>query len=316
MARTLAFPYKRGEIINTSPVNITFDEEQNGRAFLYAPGDLSDLLVDLRAGRGIHTPIWCRPITTEAGQGLKLVAGQRRLLAGLEYLKENPDFIIKVLVVEPKDDRESLEMNALENSKHKGLSIIDEGHIAVRLREEPTVGGGRTLDQIAEVLNIDVSRLQKAIKLVTDLPEVAQKAIHTGKVTVDDAVTVLKVSDPYIRRSMIEEFIIGKKPEVPQQPVGQEERPVPVTAAAAQEEPEPEPKKRNVRDAAREAGGKVPLRLPEIKKYLQEAIEEDGPGSNKGEVKLKQKLMLFVAGEISQRTMDDWFNKLCKSKGE
>jgi len=210
MARTLAFPYKRGEIIQTSPANIQYDEENNGRAFLYLPTEFQDLLEDLRSGKGILTPIWCSPISIEGGNGLKLVAGQRRLLAGLEYLKENPDFLIKVLVVEPEDDLDALEMNARENSGRKDLSIIDHGHIAVRLREEPTKTGGRTLEQISKILNISQAQVTQAIKIVEGLPEVVQKAIHQGKIKTDDALTVLKVSDPAKRKDMIAEFLTGK----------------------------------------------------------------------------------------------------------
>ena len=325
MARTLAFAYKRGEIIQTSPANIDFDEEQNGRAFLYTVADFSDLLEDLRSGKGIHTPIWCRPIQKEGGQGLHLVAGQRRLLAGLEYIKENPEYLIKVLVVEPKDDMESLEMNARENAGRAELSIIDQGHVAIRLREEPTKEGGRSINQISKLLKISTTQVNQAIRLVTELPEVVQRAIHNKKVTVDDALTILKVMDPVKRAALINEFLSGKKEELviktmpvslPEQPVGQIERPIPTEAVGVRSIEEDEVPKRNVREAVRDAGGKVALRMPELKKYFQEAVDEDGPGSNKGEVKLKQKLLLFVAGEISQRTMDDWFNKLCKAKGE
>lgn len=321
MARTLAFAYKRGEVIQTSPANISFDEEQNGRAFLYSASDISDLLEDLRGGKGIHTPLWCRPFTLEAGgQGLFLVAGQRRLLAGLEYLKENPEYLIKVLMVEPKDDQETLEMNVLENAGHNGLTIVDQGHVALRLRSEPTKTGGRTLDEIAKLLHVSQAQVSQAIKLVEGLPESVQRLIKAGKISSSDALDVLKVSDPDKRKALIEEFFadrIKTKPLVisePIQPVGQVERPIPVEAEAAPV-PEESAPGRNIRDSVREAGGKVSLRMPELKKYLQLAIDEDGPGSNKGEVQLKKKLLEFIEGKFSQRTMDGHFNNNCKMKG-
>ena len=98
--------------------------------------------------------------------------------------------------------------------------------------------------------------------------------------------------------------------------MGQEERPIPTEAVVAQVvEEAPPPKERTVRDAARDAGAKVSMRMPEFKKYLQEAIDEDGPGSNKGEVALKKKLLEFLDGKFTGRTMDNHFNTNCKMKG-
>lgn len=308
MARTLAFPYKRGEFINTSPANIQFDEELNGRAFLYTEADFLDLLTDLREGRKIETPIWCESVNTVEGNGLKLVAGFRRLLAGLAYLKENPEYLIKVLVVEPKDSEDALIMNLRENVGHLGISLIDKGHAAIRLRQEPTKDGGRTLAQIGQILGIDGSTVKMAMRLVENLPSTVQRMIHNGVVTVDGALTVLK-ADPEKREGLINEFLLGMAGTVPVTVV-------PAYTEAVAEAEKEQSGERTLRAATRAAGGKVPLRIPEVKKYLQMAIDEDGPGSNKGEVKLKAKFLLFLGGEITQRTMDTHFNNLCKMKGE
>jgi ParB/RepB/Spo0J family partition protein len=310
MARTLAFEYKRGEIIQTSPKNIIFDEENNGRAFLYKPEDLEDLLTDLREGRPINQPILCKAITTESGQGLSLVAGQRRLLAGLEYLKENPDYLIKVLIVVPKTETEELELNVVENAGRKNLSIIDQGHIALRLREEPTKEGGRTLEQIAKLLRVSQPQVSQAIKLVEGLPERVQRAVHQGSVTVSDALDVLKVSDPDKRASLIEEFFAAKSSGTPVR--NETTNSIsPFESAPFQEE-----KPRTVRQAVREAGAKVTMKMSEFRKYLQVAIDEEGPGSNKGEVTLKKKLLEFLDGKITDpRTMDKHFDAICKMRG-
>jgi ParB/RepB/Spo0J family partition protein len=295
----LAFEHKRGEIIQTSPKNIIFDEENNGRAFLYKPEDLEDLLADLREGRPINQPILCKAVTTESGQGLSLVAGQRRLLAGLEYLKENPDYLMKVLVVEPKTSTEELELNVTENAGRKNLSIIDQGHIALRLREEP---GGRTLEQIAKLLRVSQPQVSQAIKLVEGLPERVQRAVHQGSITVSDALDVLKVSDPGKRADLIEEFFLPK---------AQTQNANPVAIPEPGEKPE-----RTIRQAVRETGAKVTMKMSEFRKYLQVAIDEEGPGSNKGEVNLKKKLLEFLDGKITDpRTMDKHFDANCKMKG-
>ncbi len=206
------------------------------------------------------------------------------------------------------------------------------------LREEPTRTGGRTLEQIAKRMRISQPQVTQAIKIVEGLPEVLQRAIAKGTVTADAGLTVLKVEDPEKRAGLIEQLLAGKftkEPKVvvippagsrvdlssnepvgietPKEPTGQAERPMP----KGTEDKEPkEDKKANLRDAVRDAGGKVALRLPELKKYLQEAIDEEGPGSNLGEVKLKKAMLKFLAGEIKPRTMDDNFNKFCKMKGD
>lgn len=330
MAKVMAVPYKRGEKASFSPKDIRFDEEKNGRAFLYKKSDFEDLLRDLRSGKGITSPLWVRSVTEGEGQVPMLVAGQRRLHAALEYLKENPDYLIPCIWVNAETEREILELNIRENAPRKNLSIIDIGHNACRLRDLPTTTGGNTMEEIGQQLGVSQAQVTQAIKIVEGLPEVVQRLIHDGKVTNDDALTVLKVPDPTRREQMIQEFLSGKpkapaptsaaapagasdsaapsKVTAPEQPKGQAERPMPTEAAAARPE-------RNVRDAARDAGAKVALRMPELKRYLQEALDEEGPGSNKGEVQLKKKLLAFVNGEITSRTIDDWFNKCCKIKG-
>jgi len=316
MARTLSFSYKRGELIQTTPANITFDEENNGRAFLYAEDDLADLLVDLESGKGITSPIWVAPHQTELGQGLKLVAGHRRLLAALQYAKNNPNYLIRCLVVEPKDEQEALEMNARENSKRRALSIIDQGHVALRLREEPTNTGGRTLAEIADILNISQAQVSQAMKLVEQLPERAQRAVHFGWVTVDDALTILKVPDPQTRENLVAEYITSGNRIVPEvisvpDPLLEPE----IQSENESETPETPETPRNVRTAAREAGARVGLRLPELKKYLKQAVDEDGPGSNKGEVEIKKGLLDFISGKFGEKKMDSIFGSNCKVKG-
>ena len=51
----------------------------------------------------------------------------------------------------------------------------------------------------------------------------------------------------------------------------------------------------SIREAVREAGGNVGnVRMPELKRYLQQALDEEGPGSNKGEVELKRSLLSYL----------------------
>jgi ParB/RepB/Spo0J family partition protein len=299
LARTLAIPYKRTEGMRISPADIVADEEKNGRAYQYKKSDLQDLLSDLRNGVGITSPVWVRRIQTEEGQGVELVAGFRRWLAACEYLKECPDYLLPCIIVEPKDDLDALAMNLRENAKRKNLSIIDLGHAAYRLHEEPTKGGGRTLAEVGEILNISQPQVSQVLKLVTELPESLQNMIAAKKVTADFAFTLLKITDRAERQKQIDKLLSGETSE-PAQGV-----PAPKQTRSQRSQ------SKELREAARAAGEKIARRLPEIKKYLRTAVDEEGPGSNKGEVKLKKKLLQFISGEISEDSLDKWFNELC-----
>ena len=239
-----------------------------------------------------------------------LVAGQRRLYAALAYMKDNPEYLIQFKWVDPKTARQQLILNIRENVGHKALNIIDVGTNALRLRDEPTEEGGLTLDAIAEILNVSQPQVSQAIKLVEGLPETAQRAIASGKVKIDDALTILKVPDVTRRAALIDEFLNGNKMPLnqPEQPVGQEDRPVPEGAGVVTSNPVDQPPARTVREAARDEGAKVSVKMGEFKQYLQEAIDEDGPGSNKGEVALKKAILKFLNGEItSRKTLDNHF---------
>lgn len=304
MARTLAFPTKRADLLKVSPKNIIVNVAENGRAFPYSKGDVIDLLVDLRSGRGILQPVTVKPFkTSDGGAGLKLVAGYRRFYAATQYALENPDYLLPCIIEEPKDDLETLEINVRENVARKDLSPIDLGRIVQRFLEAK-----RTKEQVAEILACSVANVTQHLKLVEELTEREQALVHKRTLTADDAFSLLKV--PATEREKVIETILeaeGKKLATEPVAVNGESGParrVKVSSKGAE-----------IRKAAREAGASVALRMPEFKKYLKEAIEVDGPGSNKGEVALKGAILEFLAGEITEKQMDNRFNQFCKVKG-
>ena len=297
MARTLAIPYKRFEGLRVSPSLIQADEEQNGRAFNYNQADLADLLADLRSGKGIKTPVEIVPVPIEGGTGARLKIGFRRWLAACEYLKENPEYLLPCVWGESKDAQGDLEDNARENAHRKNLSIIDQGHVALRLQGEPTTSGGRTLEEISEILSVSVAQVGQAIKLVSELPQALQKEVHTKGMTASDAFVLLKVPEPARAEAMAQaEAVVQAPPERPKLGRG---RP---------------PGSSAVRQIAEDAGARLTRNMSQLKKYLQMAIDEDGPGSNKGEVALKGALLAFIAGELTERQMDTRFGVNCKVK--
>lgn len=187
----------------------------------------------------------------------------------------------------------------------KNLSHIDLGSVAKRF-----VDGGKTIEETRLILGVSPAQVTQHIKLVTELNEHTQLLIHTGKMTADDAFALLKIEDKDERAKVIEKVFqediqLGDTEES----LGEVE--LDVETPKGQESS----KSKTVREAVRDSGGKLTVRLSELKKYLKEAIEEEGPGSNKGEVEIKRSLLSYLDGELTGKQLDNRFNKYCKEKG-
>lgn len=303
MALTLVTPYSRGELGKIDPRLILFDEAKNGRGFPYVPEDYKDLTQDLRDGVGINVPIQCSVVKKTDGQYLDCVAGFRRMRAALDFVKEVPEYQIKFIITKVESEYDSLIQNVRENAGRNDLGIIDQGRSALRLQELPTETGGLSLDQIASLMRVSPAQVSFAIKVVSECPEVIQRLLAKKGCSIDSVSLALR-ADGKTRSEIFDAILKGKATIAV------------VPASGEEEEDGKSPKKeKTLRDAARDSGAKVARKVKEINTYYQEAIEEDGPGSNKGEVQLKKKLIEFNSGKISSRTMDEWFNKCCLHGG-
>lgn len=318
MARSFSFDSKRFEGFSVSPTDLTIDYAENGRTFPYTPEDIQDLLEDFQNGKGINQPVLVKPWKTDfSPKGLKVVAGYRRVYAALEWTKTNPEFTVPVIIEDPEDPLEELILNIRENVARKDLSHIDLGTNAQRLQAQ-----GMTNEEISGVLGVSPAQVTQHIKLVVELPERLQFLVHIGKakggITADDAFAVLKLPAEE-RLGFVEKHLKGVGDEVIE--ADNEERAVSgdednggifqggsgssVARGVG-----------SIRSAVRAAGGNVgSVRLPEFKKYLQQALDEDGPGSNKGEVGLKESLLDYLSGELTEKQLDNRFEKFCKQKG-
>lgn len=296
MAVELSVPSSRFEGKRLQPQHINFNPEDNGRAFPYTLADLSDLLSDLEGGTPLKQPLLVKK--RWADKSVWLVAGYRRLAAGLEYAKTHPDFTLPVIFDNPKDELEQLITNIRENVARKTLTHIDLGHDAARLQ-----AAGKKVGEIANILEVSAAQVTQHIKLVTELGEREQKLVHEGKLSADDAFALLKV--PAENRSAATTSIIEQlEPSSRVDSVEGSEGPTESGKSASAA----------VRAIARESGAVLTVRLPEFKKYLKEAIEEEGPGSIKGEVELKKSLLEFLEGKLTQKQLDNRFAKFCKEK--
>jgi ParB/RepB/Spo0J family partition protein len=300
MARTLSIESKRFEGREVYPRDLIVNQEENGRAFAYTVADVADILEDLEAGRGIMQPVTVVPVKTDAGQGLKLVIGYRRHFAANVWGQSHPEFMLPcVLDTDKKDDVEILIDNLRENVAKKGLTIIDHGKAAERL-----AGAGKTQKEIKEVLGLgSEAQVSQALKLVTELPEAVQIKVHKGEITADDAFTLLKVKDPEKRAEVVAQVLAGPTSEPKEEGEPQELKSPRGARSAA------------IREAAEEAGAVITMKMPGFKKYLNEAVDEEGPGSNHGEVELKKAILLRLEGKISDKQLDNKFGKYCKERG-
>jgi ParB/RepB/Spo0J family partition protein len=314
MARSFSFPSKRFEGFSVSPGSITVDWNDNGRAFQYTKEDIQDLLQDFEEGQGIQQPIVVKPWKTEENpKGLKILAGFRRLYAAIVWADTHDDFTIPVIIEEPEDRRAELVLNIRENVARKDLSHIDLGHNAQLLQAE-----GMTVDEASKVLGVSQAQVSQHLKLVNELPEIIQQAIHYGRITADDAYALLKVENSEERLRFFYEHLKETNGSTRDSDSSDDSSESLERGDASDAPVGPARKKgrTSIREKVREAGVNVGgVRMPGFKKYLQQALEEEGPGSNKGEVELKRSLLDYLDGELTDKQLDNRFEKFCRQKG-
>lgn len=318
MARNLAIPFGRFEGMKVKPGDILFDIADNGRKFPYTDADVTDLLADFAQGAGVQEPLTVRVVQTPEGRFLKLLKGFRRLHAANLWAVEHPDFQVPVLVADPEEGLKTLILNIRENVVRKNLNAIDLGDDARRLQEY-----GKSGKEIADILGVSEAQVSQHLKLVTELPEFIQVLVANRTLTADDAFTILKV-DPKRRAEVLAQYLDGKATKILSQ--ASDEGEIITDAVQNPEAPESMPKndasnkgkgtrEPTVRELAAAAGADVgSIRMPELRRYLKDAIDTDGPGSNKGEVTLKKKLLMFLDRKINDKEMDEQFNRVCKAK--
>lgn len=294
-----------------SPSLLRFNPEDNGRAFPYGDADLVDLLQDLEMGVGIREPVLVQSIDTD----LWVVAGIRRTLAGRVWAETHPDYLLPIALVENLSPMDALILNIRENVARKELTIIDVGSDAARLR-----AGGKTGAEIKTILGLgSEGQVSQAIKLYTELPEYIQLLVHNKTISADDAFTLLKIDNIDKRQDVLNTYLEGKATaQLVEAKEAGENVSLDVINPDAETYPSRPPsnkKKETLRELAVEAGAPVgALRMPELKTYLKDALEMEGPGSHKGEVALKKALLEFLERAITAEDLTKKFERICKER--
>ena len=335
MASIRNFPYKRFEGMKIPAKDLVIVSEDNGRTFPYSLNDIQDLLEDFRAGIGILQPII---VTALDKDKVKVAAGYRRAYAAQEFSKESPEFLVPCVLVDSADDTKTLELNIKENTNRIDPSFIDRANNADRL-----LAAGKSTEEVAGILRCSPAQVGQYMKVVRELEPRLQFLVHTRVMTADAALNLIKEFAPEDRGAVIDKILEDQANKILDDEVAaavDQERPelseAPGTGdnlppkrkkestkldSVPQEEPGA-PKKGSVtanavRRAKEDVGGEVSSsrKMPELKRYLQEAIDEEGPGSNQGEVAVKKALLEWLSGKLGTKALDNRFGNNCKVKG-
>ncbi|MDX2037936.1 MAG: ParB/RepB/Spo0J family partition protein [Isosphaeraceae bacterium] len=210
----------------------------------FDPAEISALADSLRQ-HGMIQPVIVRAV----GERYQLIAGERRLRAGIEaHLHEIPARVMDL------DDQRVCELAMVENLQREDLNAIEK---ATAFRDYLSLYGG-TQEELAGRLGLDRSTISNLIRLL-DLPEPIRNAVLDKAITQGHARALLGLPDSDTMLAAFERVILE----------GLSVRQTEALVATG----EPTPSKPRLRKDAPEAestpaGGKAP-HLVELETQLQ-----------------------------------------------
>ena len=135
-------------------------------------------------------------VVSEDGR-YKLVAGERRWRASQQAgLNEIP------VIVRSLKELEQLEISLIENVQRVDLSPLEQAMSIVRLHQQFSMD----METIASRLGKAVTTLHNVVRLL-GLPEAAQGALESGKITEGHARAILAVKDPAAQQTLLDNII-------------------------------------------------------------------------------------------------------------
>lgn len=174
-----AAPVAHAELL-VVPLGQIVPSSENPRRNL---GDLTELAASI-AGVGLLEPLVVAKPTSFAPSVYPLVAGHRRLAAAqLAGLAEIP------VVVRAMSDREQLEAMLVENLQRLDLDVLEEAAAYSRLITEL----GMTQRNLAQRIGRSQSHIAKRLALL-ELPEPAKAAVDSGRITLEEAALLGKLT--------------------------------------------------------------------------------------------------------------------------
>jgi ParB family chromosome partitioning protein len=146
----------------------------------FDPAEIASLADSLRQ-HGMLQPVIVRPF----GERFQLIAGERRLRAGIEaHLHEIPARVMEL------DDQRISELAMVENLQREDLNAMEK---AAAFRNYLDTYGG-TQEELAGRLGLDRSTLTNLLRLL-DLPGEIQEAVRNKKITQGHARALLGLED-------------------------------------------------------------------------------------------------------------------------
>lgn len=347
--------HRRFDGLVMAPELVHVDPTKNiSRSRPYVVEDFQDILDDIAAAKplrkpeggkkgdktaGINVPMGGIKIKLEDGrETADLGKGFRRMAAARHWNANNPDdqIEVKIVLYNPKSSWDRYVDNVKENLGRLEMSHVDKAHAVMHLN---VAGGGKVSHKdlakaMGGVKPCSESQIVQYLRL-TELPGEIKDMVHTGLLTMENALLIWKVEGDDARIALARKIVAGavdrvlataSKPEGPSTQVDMTESlddasaapTVPLlgsTAPVQLTKAERGKISRATKEAAREAGAKVGRKASELKAYFKHHVDSAGPGSHEGVVQLYAKLLEYMAGDIQDETMDKWAHRICKEKG-
>lgn len=184
---------------------IVVEQRNNNRFGTYTVEDIQDLLEDLDKGKGIRSPVVCRPLSDRRPL---LVEGYRRY-AAIKYWnsihKPSESMKLPVIICEMNDE-EALESNVGENVRRRNLTPMDS---AIGIRNLSNMG--KDDNEIKGIFRKSLAWVKQTRKLLS-LDRDLQNRIHKDLIpaTVGIELSEMSLEDRGIVVAAIENDFKGK----------------------------------------------------------------------------------------------------------
>ena len=167
----------------------------------------SEMIESVRI-HGIIEPLIVRPIACVENEKLRkaagrasyvLVAGERRWLSAQIVGREKVQVVIRKL-----NDREALELQAIENLQRKDLKDIEEAQQFRRLLD-----CGSKADEVALRIGKSRAHIYNCLKLL-ELPKETQDALTQGKLDRAIALLIARIAHPAAQKEATRQILAGR----------------------------------------------------------------------------------------------------------
>lgn len=192
---------ENGIIVQLAPADLCRGPNNRPNGSGLSEESLQELAGSIRE-KGIVQPLIVRP---GSANSYEIVAGERRWRAAkLAKLESVPCIVREV------NDREALELRAIENLQREGLHPIEEakGYAELLALRDPEGKPCHTVDSLAAKIGKSSNAIYGRLKLLK-LPQVAVAGMLDGKLSASTAELIGRIPDPKLRQKAALEILCG-----------------------------------------------------------------------------------------------------------